>query len=73
MNQETLKDLLVPIIDPAAQTKISQLVQQSFTLKAQSEHLLNLAKRAVEIAIEQDEAAGLAYIEKNAGARDAIN
>ena len=35
---------------------------QSFTLKAQSERLLEAAKRAVEIAIEQDEAAGMAYL-----------
>ena len=32
------------------------------TLKAQSERLLEAAKRAVEIAIEQDEAAGMAYL-----------
>ncbi len=42
-----------------AQTQIATLVQQRFTLKAQSEHLLEVAKRAVEIAIEQDE---LGYI-----------
>ena len=32
--------------------KISQFVQQSFSLKAKNEHLLNVAKRAVEMAIE---------------------
>jgi hypothetical protein len=31
-------------------------------LKAESERLLGVAKRAVEVAIEQDEAAALAYI-----------
>ena len=31
-------------------------------LKAQSERLLEAAKRAVEIAIEQGEAAGMAYL-----------
>ena len=65
LNQETLKGLLVPIIDPATQTKISELVQQSFSLKAQGEHLLSVAKRAVEIAIEQDEAAAMAFITKS--------
>lgn len=31
-------------------------------LKDSAEHLLDAAKRAVEIAIEQDEAAGMAYL-----------
>ncbi len=34
-------------------------------LKAESEHLLDVAKRAVEIAIEQNENAGMAYIKAN--------
>lgn len=41
------------------QTKIAALVQQSFALKAESETLLELAKRAVEMAIEEDEAAAM--------------
>lgn len=60
------KDLLaIPIhkIKQAVQTQIAELVQQSFKLKAESERLLEVAKRAVEVAIEQDEAAGMAYIE----------
>ena len=56
----------VPLVDEVIQTKIAALVQQSFTLKAGSERLLEVAKRAVEIAIEQDEKAGFAYIEANA-------
>lgn len=55
----------VPLIDETIQTKIAALVHQSFTLKAESERLLEVAKRAVEIAIEQDENAGMAYIEAN--------
>ncbi|MEO7231567.1 MAG: hypothetical protein ABIW96_02480 [Polaromonas sp.] len=42
--------------------ELDQSTQQSFTLKAQSECLLEAAKRAAEIAIEQDEAAGMAYL-----------
>lgn len=53
----------VPLVVEAIQTEIAALVQQSFTLKAESERLLEVAKRAVEIAIEQDEPAALAYIE----------
>ena len=51
-----------PELDLVTQKKNDKLAQQSFTLKAQSERLLEAAKRAVEIAIEQDEAAGMAYL-----------
>jgi hypothetical protein len=34
-------------------------VQQSFSLKAQSESVLEMIKRAVEVPTEQDEAAGM--------------
>ena len=57
-----IENVVLPIIALATQTKISELVQQSFSLKAQSEHLLSVAKRAVEIAIEQDEAAAMHFI-----------
>jgi type I restriction enzyme S subunit/type I restriction enzyme M protein len=40
------------------------LVEESFKLKKQSEHLLEVAKTAVEIAIEQDEATAIAYIKE---------
>ncbi|NOT15205.1 MAG: hypothetical protein HOP21_06440 [Methylotenera sp.] len=62
VNTSNFETLIVPIFDAETQTNISQLVQQSFTLKAQSEHLLNIAKHAVEMAIEQDEAAAMAWI-----------
>ena len=62
LNQETLKGLLIPITELATQGRIGELVQQSFILKAQSEHLLNAAKRAVEMVIEQDEAAAMNFI-----------
>ncbi len=65
LNLAEVGDLFIPIITYATQTNISQLVQQSFSLKAQSEHLLNVAKRAVEMAIEQDEAAARAFITKS--------
>jgi hypothetical protein len=42
-------------------------VQTSFVLKAESKRLLAVAKRAVEMAIEQDEAAAMAYLEACAG------
>ena len=65
IRDEDILNLPIPKIDLTTQTNISQLVQQSFSLKAQSEHLLNVAKRAVEMAIEQDEAAAMAFITKS--------
>lgn len=62
LNKDEFSILPIPKIDLVTQTNISQLVQQSFALKAQSERLLNVAKRAVEIAIETDEWAAMAYI-----------
>ena len=56
----------MPLVDETIQTEIADLVLLSFTLKAKSERLLEVAKRAVEIAIEQDEAAGMAYMEAQA-------
>jgi type I restriction enzyme S subunit len=57
-----IENVVVPLVGMPIQRQIADLVQHSFALKAQSTHLLEVAKRAVEVAIEQDEAAALAYI-----------
>ena len=57
-----IENVVVPVIDYSIQKQIADLVEESFHLKKQSEQLLETAKRAVEIAIEQDEAAALLYI-----------
>jgi restriction endonuclease S subunit len=63
LNLSEVGDLSIPIIYLATQTQIAALVQESFTLKAESERLLDMAKRAVEIAIETDERAAMVYLE----------
>lgn len=63
LNLSEVGDLSIPMIDIETQTKIAELVQQSFALKAESETLLDLAKCAVEMAIETDEAAAMGYLE----------
>lgn len=65
IRDEDILNLPIPCIDEPTQEKIAALVKESFSLKAESERLLDVAKRAVEIAIEQDENAGMAYIESN--------
>lgn len=62
--KEEIENVLVPIVDMPTQQKITAHVQESFKLKAESERLLEVAKRAVEIAIDQDKQAGLLFIQK---------
>jgi len=60
-----IENVVVPVIDYDKQIEIAALVEESFKLKKQSEHLLEVAKTAVEIAIEQDEETALEYIKTN--------
>ena len=63
INQPALKSILVPIPPQSAQQEIRRLVLTARKLRDSSNGLLDVAKRAVEIAIEQDEQAAIAYIE----------
>lgn len=60
-----IENVVLPIIDFNKQKEISDLVEESFKLKKQSEQLLETAKRAVEIAIEEDEEKAIEFIDKN--------
>ena len=64
-----IKNVIVPIIDYTKQQQIAKLIEESFSLKKQSEHLLEVAKLAVEIAIEENEGIAMKYIEVNCGAK----
>jgi restriction endonuclease S subunit len=52
----------LPFVNENTQIQIAALIQQSFTLKTESEHLLEAAKRAVQIAIETDENTAMRFI-----------
>lgn len=56
--------IAIPILDNKTQMEIAQNVQLSFTLRHQSEQLLENAKKAVEIAIEQGEEAATAWLDE---------
>lgn len=56
-------NLPIPLIPESKQTEIQQKVTESFSLRKQSKHLLECAKRAVEIAIEQDEKKAINWLE----------
>ena len=57
--------LPIPKISKDVQEEISKEIRLSQKLEKQSEQLLELAKRAVEIAIEQGEETAIDYIKAN--------
>ena len=63
INQDELSNMILPKIPDEKQTQIQQKVIESFNLRHQSKHLLECAKRAVEIAIEQDEHTAMDWLE----------
>ena len=62
-----IENFYIPLINEDTQTRIADLVQKSFALKAESERLLETAKHAVEIAIETDEQTAMDYINEQCG------
>jgi len=56
-----IKKLLIPLIEPQTQQKISQLIQQSFKARENSKTILEIAKKTVEVYIEKDEEEGIKY------------
>ena len=52
----------MPKIEESVQNKISTLVKKSFVHRAESQSLLDTAKYAVELAIEEDEDKAMKYI-----------
>ena len=62
MNKDEFLNILIPIIDMSIQEKIEKKIKTSFQLKSESIELLALAKRAVEVAIEEGEEVALKLI-----------
>lgn len=60
-----IEQIVIPKLPISKQHLLAEKIQKSFKLKHQSEHLLEVAKHAVEIAIEQDEKAATQYIQQN--------
>ncbi|QSS96337.1 restriction endonuclease subunit S [Psychroflexus sp. ALD_RP9] len=65
IKDDDVLNMPIPHISEAKQNDIAKLIEESFALKKQSEHLLEVAKRAVEIAIEEGEEEALQYINQN--------
>jgi len=62
--KESLRDIIIPILPLSTQQKIALLVQQSHEARRKAKELLEVAKKAVEIAIEKNEKEALDYISK---------
>lgn len=62
-----IENVIIPILDIETQQEIASKVQESFALRHQSEQLLENAKQAVELAIEQGEDKAMKWLKgKNA-------
>ena len=64
INRDEFSKITLPLITPEAQAQIREQVAESAYLRRQSRRLLEGAKTAVELAIEQGEAAALAWLEQ---------
>ncbi len=62
IKDEDVLNLIIPNIDETIQTQIEEKIKKSFVLKEQSKKLLDLAKRAVEVAIEKNEDEAMEFI-----------
>jgi type I restriction enzyme S subunit len=64
VSKESLRDIIIPILPLSTQQKIASLVQKSHDARRKAKELLEVAKKAVEIAIEKNEKEALDYISK---------
>jgi len=59
---DQIKETIIPLIPQTLQTQIAQKIQQSHELRKESKRLLEVAKKAVEIAIEQGETEAMEFL-----------
>ena len=68
---DQVKETVIPILKDKIQIQIQEKIIESFNLRKNSKHLLECAKQAVEIAIEQNERVAIGWLKKQTGAQDA--
>ncbi len=64
---DQVQETVIPILPKEKQDQIQQKVTESFNLRKQSKHLLECAKQAVEMAIEQDEQTAIDWLKDETG------
>jgi len=62
---DEIKQVLIPILPIDVQKELAKEIQQSFKLRKESKRLLEVAKTAVEMAIEEGEDKAMNYIKEN--------
>ncbi|SDJ77099.1 restriction endonuclease subunit S [Sediminibacillus albus] len=62
---EEIKNVLIPIVDVAAQKNLADMARESAELMSQADKLIDTAIKGVEIAIEEGEESAFHYIEGN--------
>ena len=67
INKNEFSNIILPVIPEDKQIEIQQKVIESVNLRKRSKHLLEYAKRTVEIAIEQDEETAAKWLENKTG------
>ncbi len=68
---DQVKETVIPLLPEKKQTRIREKITESSKLRKQSKHLLECAKRAVEMAIEQDEQTAINWLQKEMKAANA--
>ncbi len=67
ISKDELLSMPLPMIDENIQKEITAKVQESFALRKQSKQILEYAKQAVEMAIEQGEDVALEWLKSKEG------
>jgi len=62
---DEIKQVLIPILPIDVQKELAKQIQQSFKLRKESKRLLEVAKTAVEMAIEEGEDKAIKFIKAN--------
>lgn len=60
---DQVKQTIIPILSDIKQTEIQNKVSESFNLRKQSKHLIECAKKSIEMAIEKDEKVAMRWLE----------
>ena len=63
INKQEFLNIPIPVIEIAVQRQIASFLDESFKLKRQSDELLEIAKKAVETAIEKGETEAIKFIQ----------
>lgn len=61
----SIDDVIIPILDIKVQEKIANKVKKSFELKRNAQKLLEIAQKAIELAIDETEDEAIKYINEN--------